>query len=99
MNYAVYLQASGIIFPVISMILLFNYWLLGKEKDRLLALCNDFCGQRDQAVKRVEAVEDRPPNLELQEFLHDMTEYGKGILIVTRAPVEGTLLRGYNGAK
>jgi hypothetical protein len=51
-----------------------------------------------ETAKSAEASE-RSPSIELDEFLHDMTEHGKGILIVTRAPVEGTLLRSFNGAK
>lgn len=54
---------------------------------------------REHAEAQAAEAPERSPSIELDEFLHDMTEHGKGILIVTRAPVEGTLLRSFNGAK
>lgn len=55
--------------------------------------------QLEDEKKANAEVAERPPSVELDEFLHDMTAYGKGMVIVTRAPVEGTLIRSFNAAK
>ena len=55
--------------------------------------------QLEDQKKANAEVAERSPSIELEEFLHDMTAFGKGMVIVTRAPVEGTLIRSFNAAK